>query len=111
MELETKEKALEDLKTMLGNDFKAVEKILAVRAEIVKETGYISDIGYTEYDLDKASCRIYARLLIEFLIEKTELSKVRDDREEDGSISYSFKLESTSRMLAVVSMIVWKDKR
>lgn len=112
MELETKEKALEDLKTMLGNNFKAVEKILAVKVEVVKETGNISNVRYTEYDLDEAFCRMNARGLIELLIDKTELYEVRDDREEeDGSIIYTFKLESTFRMIAVELMIVWEDNR
>lgn len=111
MELEAKEKALEDLKTMLGNNFKAVDRIFTIKGEVVKATGDISNVRYAEYDLDKAFCRMNARGLIEFLIDETELVEVRDDIEEDGSITYTFKLESTLRILALELMIVWKDKK
>lgn len=111
MEEKKKEKALKDLKTMLGNNFKAVGRILAIKGEVVKATGDISNVGYTEYDLDKAFCRMNARGLIELLIDETELVEVRDDIEEDGSITYVFKLESTFRMFALELMIVWKGKR
>lgn len=111
MELEAKEKVLEDLKTMLGNNFKAVEKILAIKGEVAKATSDVSNVRYAEYDLDKAFCRMNARGLIELLIDKTELVKVRDDREEDGSITYTFILGITFRVLVVELIIVWKDKR
>lgn len=111
MEEKKKEKALEDLKTMLGNNFKAVDRILTIKGEVVKATGDISNVRYTEYDLDKAFCRMNARGLIGLLIDEIELVEVRDDREEDGSTTYTFKLECASRMLALELMIVWKDKR
>lgn len=111
MELETKEKALEDLRVVVEGGFKGVEKIFAIKGEVVKETGDISNVRYDEYDLDKASCRMNARGLIELLIDKTELAKVRDDREEDGSINYTFISEGASKRLAVALMLVWKDRR
>ena len=111
MELEAKEKALEDLRTMLGNNFKAVDRILTIKGEVVKATGDISNVRYTEYDLDKAFCRMNARGLIELLIDETELVEVRDDIYEDESITYTSKLECASRMLAVELMLVWEDIR
>lgn len=111
MEEKKKEKALEDLKTMLGNNFKAVDRILVIKGEVVKATGDISDVKNTEYDLDKVFCRANARSLIDLLIDETELVEVRDDIEEDGSTMYTFKLECASRMLVLELMMVWKDKR
>lgn len=111
MEEKTKEKALEDLRTMLGNNFKAVERILVIKGEVVKATGDISNVQYTENDLENAFARINAKRLINLLVNETELAAVRDDIEEDGSITYTFKLECASRMLAVELMIVWKDRR
>lgn len=108
MELETREKVLEDLRTTLGNDFKAVDRILSIKGEVVKATGDISNVRYGEYDLEKAVDRFNARNLINLLIDETELAEVRDDREEDGSTTYTFKLECASRMLALELMIVWK---
>ena len=111
MELEAKEKALEDLRTMLGNNFKAVDRIHAIKGEVIKSNGDISNVNYTEYDLDKEVCRMNARSLIDLLIDETELVEVRDDKEEDGSTMYTFKLECASRILALELMIVWKDNR
>lgn len=111
MEEKKKEKALEDLRTMLGSNFKAVDSILTIKGEVVKATGDVSNVRYTEYDLDKAFCRMNARGLIDLLIDETELVEVRDDRDEDRSITYTFQLECASRMLVLELMIVWKDKR
>lgn len=111
MELEKKEKALEDLRVVAGGGFKGVKEILSGQCEIVKETDGILNVLSTKLDLGKASCRTYARRLIGFLIEKAELFEVRDDREEDGRITYTFKLESTFRTLVVELMLVWKDRR
>lgn len=111
MELEGKKEALEDLKAMLGNNFKAVDRILAIQCEVVKVTGDISNVLSAEYELYKAVDRINAKGLINFLVNKLELVEVRDDRDEDGSITYYFKLECPSRMLAVELMIAWKDNR
>lgn len=111
MELEAKEKALEDLRFVTEGGFKGVEKILAIQGEVVKATGDITNVLSTEYDLDKAAGRINAKRLINLLVNETELVEVRDDTEEDGTITYTFKLESASRMLAVELMLVWEDKR
>lgn len=111
MKLEAKEKALEDLRVVAEGGFKGVEKILAIQGEVVKATGDITNVLSTEYDLDKAFCRMNARGLIELLIDETELVEVRDDREEDGSTTYTFKLESISSLLAVELMLVWEDNR
>lgn len=53
--------------------------------------------------------RISAKGLINFLVNETELVEVRDDIEDDGSITYFFKLECPSMMLAVELMIAWVD--
>lgn len=111
MELEAKKKALGDLRIMIGNNFNVVDKILAIKGEVIKANGDISSVRYTEYEPIKAVDRMNATSLINFLINETELAEVRDDTEEDGSIMYTFKLECASRMLAVELMIVWKDKR
>lgn len=112
MELEAKEKALEALKAVVKGGFKGVERILTIKGEVVKATGDISDVRYGEiYDLDKAAERIKATSLISLLIDETELVKVRDDIEDDGSITYTFKLESPSRILALELMIAWVDNR
>lgn len=111
MELETKEKALEDLRTMVKDGFKGVERILTIKGEVVKATGDISNVRYTEYEPINAVERLNASNLINLLIDETELVEVRDDREEDGSTMYTFKLECASRILALELMIVWKDKR
>ena len=110
MELETKEKALEDLRVVAEGDFKGVERIFIIQGECDKATGDISNVGYSENCLDNEVARINAERLINLLIDETELTKVRDDI-EDGSISYEFKLECASRMLVLELMIVWKDKR
>ena len=111
MELEAKEKALEDLRVVVEGGFKAVDKILAIKGEVIKANGDISSVRYAEYEPIKAVDRMNATSLISLLIDETELVEVRDDTEEGGSITYSFKLECASRMLAVELMIVWKDKR
>lgn len=111
MELEAKEKALEDLRFVSEGGFKGVEKILVVKGEVIKANGDISSVRYAEYESIKAVGRMNATKLINLLINETELVEVRDDTEEDGSITYSFKLECASRMLAVELMIVWKEKR
>lgn len=112
MELEAKEKALKDLKVVGEGGFKGVERIITIEGEIVKATGDISKVRYGEiYDLDKAVGRINAKGLINLLVNETELVEVRDDIEDDGSITYFFKLESPSRMLAVELMIAWVDNR
>lgn len=112
MKLEAKKKALEDLKTMIGNNFRGVERIITIKGEVVKATGDISNVRYGEiYDLDKAVELINAKSLINLLIDETELVEVRDDIEDDGSITYTFKLECPSRMLAVELMIEWVDNR
>lgn len=111
MKLEAKEKALEDLRVVVEGGFKGVEKILAIQGEVVKATGDITNVLSTEYDLDKAVGRINAKRLINLLVDELELVEVRDDRDEDRSITYTFKLECASRILAVELMLVWEDKR
>lgn len=111
MELEAKEKTLEDLRVVAEGGFKGVDKILAVKGEVIKANGDISSVRYAEYEPIKVVDRMNATSLISLLIDETELVEVRDDTEEGGSIMYTFKLECASRMLAVELMIVWKDKR
>lgn len=111
MELEAKEKALGDLRIMIGNNFNAVGKILVFKGEVIKANGDISSVRFTGYELIKAVGRMNATCLISLLIDEAELVEVRDDTEEDGTIIYTFKLECASRMLVVELMIVWKDKR
>lgn len=111
MKLEKKEKALEDLRLMVEGGFKGIEKIFAIKGEVVKETGYISNVRYTEYELIKAVDFKNATSLINLLLSKAELAKVRDDIDEDGSINYTFISEGASKMLAVELMLVWKDRR
>lgn len=111
MKLEEKEKALEYLRVVIEGGFKGVEKIFAIKGEVGKLTGDISNVRYTEYELIKAVDFKSATSLINLLLNKAELAKVRDDIDENGSINYTFKLESTFRMLALELMIVWKDKR
>lgn len=111
MKLKAKEKALEALRAVVKGGFKGVERILVIKGEVIKANGDISNASYIEYDLDKEVRRMNARSLIDLLIDETELVKVRDNREEDGSTMYGFKLECASRMLALELMIVWKDKR
>ena len=111
MEEKKKEKALEDLRVVAEGGFKRVEKILAIQGEVVKATGDITNVLYTEYDLDKAVGRINAKRLINLLVNGLELVEVRDDIKEDGSITYTFKLESISRLFAVELMLVWEDNR
>lgn len=111
MEEKKKEKALEDLRVVAEGGFKGVEKILAIQGEVVKATGDITNVLSTEYDLDKAVGRINAKRLINLLVNELELVEVRDDIKEDGSITYTFKLESISRLLAVELMLVWEDNR
>ena len=111
MELETKEKALEDLRVVAEGGFKGVEMIFTIQGEVYKATGDISNVGYSENYLDNEVARIKAKGLINLLVDETELVKVKDDIEEDRSISYIFKLECASRMLVFELMIVWKDKR
>lgn len=111
MELELKEKALEDLKSMLRNNFEGVDRIYAIKGVVIKANGDISNVRFTEYDLDKEVCRMNARSLIDLLIDETELVEVRGDIEEDGSTMYTFKLACASRMLALELLIDWKDKR
>ena len=111
MEEKKKEKALEDLRVVAEGGFKRVEKILAIQGEVVKATGDITNVLYTEYDLDKAVGRINAKRLINLLVNGLELVEVRDDIKEDGSITYTFKLESISRLLVVELMLVWEDNR
>ena len=111
MEEKKKEKALEDLRVVAEGGFKRVEKILAIQGEVVKATGDITNVLSTEYDLDKAVGRINAKRLINLLVNELELVEVRDDIKEDGSITYAFKLESISRLLAVELMLVWEDNR
>lgn len=111
MELELKEKYLEDLRVVVEGGFKGVEKILAIQGEVVKATCDITNVLSTEYDLDKAVGCINAKRLINLLVNELELVEVRDDVKEDGSITYTFKLESISRLLAVELMLVWKDNR
>lgn len=108
MKLEKKEKALEDLRVVVEGDFKGVEEILSSQGEVAKSTGVVSDVSYTEFDLDKRFVRINAKYLINLLVNEFELFKVRDDREEDGSITYTFIFERTSKKLVVELMIVWK---
>lgn len=111
MEEKKKEKALEDLRVVAEGGFKWVEKILAIQGEVVKATGDITNVLSTEYDLDKAVGRINAKRLINLLVNELELVEVRDDIKEDGSITYTFKLESISSLLAVELMLVWEDNR
>lgn len=111
MELEKKEKALEDLRVAAEGGFKGVKEIISSQGEIVKETGDILNFLFNEFDLDKAVGRINAKSLINILINELELFKVKDDREEDRSINYSFKLECASKILLVELMLVWEDKR
>ena len=111
MKLEAKEKALEDLRTMLEDNFKAVGSIYAVQGQVIKANGDISNVSYTEYDLDKEVGRMNARRLISLLINATELVEVGDYIYEDGIITYTFKLECASRMLVVELMLVWDDIR
>lgn len=113
MELEAKEKALEALRAVVKGVFKGVERILIIKGEVVKATGDISNVRYTEYEPIKAVERLNANAtsLINLLIDETELAEVRDDIYEDESITYTFKLECASRMLAVELMLVWEDIR
>lgn len=111
MKLEKKEKALEDLGTMVEDDFKAVEQILAIKCEVGKLTGDISNVRYTEYELINNVDRKSATSLISLLVNEAELVDVRDYREEDRSITYYFELGFAFRMLVVELMIVWKDRR
>ena len=111
MELEAKEKALEALKAVVKGGFKGVERIITIKGEVVKATGDITNVLSTDYDLDKAVGRINAKRLINLLVNDLELVEVRDDIYEDESITYTFKLECASRMLAVELMIVWEDIR
>lgn len=111
MELEAKEKALEALRAVVKGGFKGVERIIIIKGEVVKETGDISNVRYAEYEPIKAVERLNVTSLISLLIDETELAKVRDDIYKDESITYTFKLECASRMLAVELMIVWEDIR
>ena len=111
MELEAKEKALEALRAVVKGGFKGVERIFTIKGEVVKATGDISNVRYTEYEPIKAVERLNATSLINLLIDETELAEVRDDIYKDESITYTFKLECASRMLAVELMIVWEDIR
>ena len=111
MEEKKKEKALEDLRVVAEGGFKGAEKILAIQGEVVKSTGDITNVLSTEYDLDKAVGRINAKRLINLLVNELELVEVRDDIKEDGSITYTFKLESISGLLVVELMLVWEDNR
>lgn len=108
----TKKKLVDLVESLAKGDFKGVERIITIEGEIVKATGDISEVRYGEiYDLDKAVGRINAKGLINLLVNETELVEVRDDIEDDGSITYFFKLECPSRMLAVELMIAWVDNR
>ena len=111
MKLAEKEKALEDLRVVVEGGFKGIESILAIQGQVVKATGDISNVRYTEYDPIKAVDIKNATILINLLLNETELAKVRDDIDEDGSITYTFIVESSITMLVVELMIVWKDKR
>ena len=111
MKLEAKEKALEDLGVVVEDGFKAVDEISIIKGEVAKSNGDISGVAFAEYDLDKAVDRMNAKGLINLLVNETELVEVRDDIEDDGSITYTFKLECASRILVVDLMLVWKDRR